>query len=189
MFFLIAFLLLIVISSLAFITHVESAASLMNITTGLTAQAQTAQSGAEVFNGCLSETAPGVYTVKDLETAGYLPAGFPLNTALGNQWACEVVTGPTSGSFAVLVLWTAPPIQQGDYGVGSFTHNSLQTSVAWGTAIVLQQQLSADSSAIVGVVKAGTTVAISPQSRQQTDLSGLIESPSYSTPIIEELKP
>ncbi|MDD2859738.1 MAG: hypothetical protein PHI71_01545 [Acidiphilium sp.] len=173
-------------AALAFITHVESAASVANIQTGVSVQEQTAQSGAEVFNACLAETASGVYTVPELVTAGYLPAGFPANTALGNQWVCEVVTGSVSGSIATLVLWDAAPSQQGDYGVGSFSDTNLQTGVAWGTASVLQQQLSADSSAIVGVVRPGTTVAISPQSRQQTDLSGLIQPPAYSTPIIEQ---
>ncbi len=144
-----------------------------------------AQSGAQVFMACNGESA-GVYTVQDLINAGKLPAGYPLQTASGNSWICQVSSSGTNGN-VTLVLWDGPPLQAGKYGQGSFQDSiPLQNSLAWNTAAVLKQQLAAETEAVVGVISSGSTNMVAEQNHATYSLTGMINAPSYVTPVVEE---
>ena len=152
----------------------------------LDSQAQmVAVQGAQVFFACGKQPV-GVYSVASLIAAGNLPTNYPQTTAFGNAWICKVATGGVNGSNVVLVAMDGSPQQAGAFGSGALTNASVQAQVAWNVASLLVQQIGAVKNTDEGVLQANTSTLVSAQTELQYDLSGLIQTPSYSTPIVEQ---
>ncbi|MBN6739490.1 hypothetical protein JKG47_02865 [Acidithiobacillus sp. MC6.1] len=184
--YIIAFALLIfVIVVLGILGYIHSEDNIGNLHAVGDIQTLMAQGGAQVFVACKGESA-GTYTVQDLINGGRLPQGYSLTTASGNAWICQVSGGGVNGGNVTLVLWDGPPLQAGKYGQGSFQNIPLQGAVAWNSAAVLKEQLSAETGVVVGVVGAGSTNMVAEQNHSVYSLRGLLNAPTYTTPAMEE---
>jgi hypothetical protein len=174
----------IALAGLAFLADTRAQVSQQS-TREMTAQtASVAEQGAQVFSACAQQTTPGPYTISSLITAGALPANYPLTTAYGNAWICEVATGGVNGGNVVIMAWDGAPQMAGALGAGSFTNTATQEQIAWSVAALVAQQISATNNADVGVVPANTTTMAS-ESGASYGLTGLINAPTYSTPVVE----
>ncbi|OIQ97810.1 hypothetical protein GALL_201350 [mine drainage metagenome] len=141
--------------------------------------------GSQVFFACKNK-AVGVYTIADLIATNSLPSNYPQTTAFGNSWICKVASGGVDGGNVVFLAWDGAPQIAGAFGIGSMTNTAVQTQLAWTVASLLVQQAGALKNVDEGVVAANTAVMSSAQTNLQYSLTGVINSPNYSTPVVEQ---
>ncbi|MBU2768137.1 hypothetical protein HAP94_18665 [Acidithiobacillus ferrivorans] len=179
-------LLLIVLAAGAFLTHLMSATNRTDRHITVDTVRITAQQGAQVLNACEKETTAGAYTVANLVSSGYLPNGYAQNTPLGPQWGCQVSSGGANGQNVIILLLSGPFTNLAGKGSLASRENDLQTQISWNVAQDIGPQVAAMSNVVVGVLPMGSTTMTSIVNHQQYDLSGLVNAPSYSTPLIAQ---
>jgi hypothetical protein len=175
----------VALSALVFLTDTKTQVS-QQAMRQMQSQAQVvAEQGAQVFFACQKQ-AVGTYTVANLIAAGELPANYPQSTAYGNSWICKVASGGVNGGNVALLAWDSAPQMAGALGAGALSNTAAQAQVAWSVASLLVQQIGLVKNVDEGVVQASSTTMSSAQTNLQYSLAGLINTPSYSTPVVEQ---
>lgn len=178
-------LLLIILAGMAFVVHMESSSMRYDRHSIKNTVRVSAQQGAQVFNACEKES-PGVYSVTQLSTGGYLPNGYAQKTPLGPQWECQVSSGGADGKNVIILLMSGPFTNLAGLGSLATRQAVLQNNIAWNLAQDIGPQVVAINSAIVGVLPANSTTMSSIVNAQQYSLAGLVYPQDYATPVIAQ---
>lgn len=185
MYILIFALLAMVIAALVFVSQTQTRVAQQGLTQASDQIHQIAVQGAQVFSACAAQQ-PGVYDIASLESSGALPGNFPSTTPLGNAWVCQVSTGGVNGGNVALVLWASAPTNNGNLGSGSMNNTALEQQVAWNAASLLVQQMQGVKNVDVLMLPANSTKGTSAVNGLQYDLTGMVSSASYGTPVIAQ---
>ena len=175
----------VALSALVFIADTKTQVS-QQAMRQIQSQAQVvAEQGAQAFFAC-SKQSPGTYAIVDLIASGSLPTNYPQTTAYGNSWICKVATGGVNGGNVVILAWDGAPQMTGNFGSGAISNTELQKQIAWNVASLLVQQVGLVKNTDEGVVSSGTVTMSSAQTNLQYSLAGIINTPAYSTPVVEQ---
>lgn len=185
MYALVFIFLLIILASMAFLTHMENSSvrTSRHATTNVVRIA--AQQGAQVISACGKES-PGVYSIANLISAGYLPNGYAPSTPLGPQWTCQVSSGGANGQNVIILTVNGPFTNIPGLGSLAAKQDTLQSNVSWNLAQDISPQVAGMSNVVVGILPVNSTTMTSVIDGQQYNLSGLVNAQSYTLPIIAE---
>lgn len=186
MYIIIFILALIALAGVGFLIHMENENARVDRQQNVRIVRMSAEQGAQIFNACEKETTSGVYSVADMIASQYLPTGYPTSTPFGPQWGCEVSSGGTNGNNVYLLLLSGPFTNLTGLGntASQTSGSTLQSDIAWNMAQDISPQVDDADNVVVGVLPSGTTSMTSVVNKQQYSLSGLVDAPAYTTPII-----